>query len=77
MRTEWVRALTTGAVLAGALLLGGCGGGGGGTSAPPQTAMKPDFMLPDVNPNSSTHQASVSPRQHLTRVSAWYFGHAT
>ena len=37
----------------------------------------PDFSLPDVNPNSKTHDQPVSPRQHLGRISAWYFGHAT
>ncbi len=63
-------------VFAGCGGCGGCdsGGGGGGT---PTAQLKPDFSLDDVNPNSGTHQASVSPRQHLTRVSAWYFGHAT
>lgn len=35
------------------------------------------FVLEDVNPNSATFQAIVTPRQQLTRVSAWYFGHAT
>lgn len=37
----------------------------------------PDFALADVNPNSATHARTVGPRQHLGRVSAWYFGHAT
>jgi len=40
-------------------------------------AMKPDFGLLDVNPNSSTTGTLVSPRDHLGHVSAWYFGHAT
>ncbi|MDJ0975659.1 MAG: hypothetical protein QNJ98_14450 [Planctomycetota bacterium] len=82
MKTAWVRALTASAVLAVSLLLSGCGGGcsscdDGGTPAPNPAQLKPDFMLADVNPNSGTHNATVSPRQHLTRVSAWYFGHAT
>lgn len=82
MRMDGARALIVAAALAATLLLGGCGcsscgGGGGGTPVPPQPVVKPDFALVDVNPNSGTHQASVSPRQHLTRVSAWYFGHAT
>ncbi len=36
-----------------------------------------DFSLTDVNPNSATHDESVSPRTFEGRVSAWYFGHAT
>jgi hypothetical protein len=38
---------------------------------------KPDFSLPDVNPNSATSEEQVSPRDYLGKVSAWYFGHAT
>ena len=41
------------------------------------TTPVPDFSLTDVNPNSATHDQAVSPRDHLARVSAWYFGHAT
>ena len=37
----------------------------------------PDFSLQDVNPNSKTRDQMVSPRQHLGRISAWYFGHST
>ncbi|MFN7133731.1 MAG: hypothetical protein ACK4N5_16760 [Myxococcales bacterium] len=37
----------------------------------------PDFSLPDINPHSPSHGARVSPRQHLQRVSAWYFGHTS
>ncbi len=37
----------------------------------------PDFALTDENPASSTYQDSVSPRDYLGQVSAWYFGHAT
>ena len=37
----------------------------------------PDFALLDVNPNSSRHAESVSPRDYLNQVSVWYFGHAT
>lgn len=37
----------------------------------------PDFALVDVNSTSSTHEQSVSPREYLQQVSAWYFGHAT
>jgi hypothetical protein len=49
-------------------LLPACGGG---------SALVPDFLLPDVNTNSSTFGADVSPRDYLGRISAWYFGHAT
>ena len=37
----------------------------------------PDFSLVDHNPNSSTHNQNVSPRDYLGQISAWYFGHAT
>ena len=36
-----------------------------------------DFSLADVNPASPTYSTNVSPRQRLSAVSAWYFGHAT
>ncbi len=36
-----------------------------------------DFSRPDVNVSSSTYDQSVSPRDYLQQVSAWYFGHAT
>jgi hypothetical protein len=39
--------------------------------------MVPDFVLVDVNPASTTATLPVSPRDHLTTISAWYFGHAT
>ena len=37
----------------------------------------PDFSLPDLNPNSETHNQSVSPRDFITqnKVSAYYFGY--
>ena len=62
--------------LASALLLPACGGGGGGSSSGPPAPM-PDFLLVDVNTASTTYNASVSPRDYLTQVSGWYFGHAT
>lgn len=61
----------------------GCGGAettapgpSGSTGASGASALA-DFSLPDVNPTSPTFNASVSPRDHLGKVSAWYFGHAT
>ena len=44
---------------------------------PPPPSQAPDFLLADVNPNSPTFGLNVSPRHHLGRVSAWYFGAAT
>jgi hypothetical protein len=68
-------------VAAGALTLGACGGGdsggGGGGGGTPPPGLVPDFTLQDVNPASASYPGTVSPRQHLGRVSAWYFGHAT
>ncbi|HMR79779.1 MAG TPA: hypothetical protein PKD61_31945 [Polyangiaceae bacterium] len=40
-------------------------------------AIVPDFALVDENAASTTYQTSVSPRDYLGQVSAWYFGHAT
>ena len=37
----------------------------------------PDFALPDVNANSARFQQSVSPRDYVGQVSAWYFGNST
>lgn len=45
--------------------------------AGPGFTQAPDFALEDQNPNSTTHLAMVSPRDHVGRVSAWYFGFAT
>jgi hypothetical protein len=36
-----------------------------------------DFRLPDVNTHSATHGTRVSPRDHLGRVTGWYFATAT
>jgi len=60
------------------LLASGCGG----SSSPPAGNVPvgdvaPDFTLEDVNPASPTAAQDVSPRDYLTKVSAWYFGHAT
>jgi hypothetical protein len=40
-------------------------------------SLAPNFSLLDVNPKSVRHGESVSPRDYLGKVSAWYFGHAT
>ena len=39
-------------------------------------AAQPDFHLADVNTTSASFDSSVSPRDYLDQVSAWYFGHA-
>lgn len=66
--------------LAGVLVLAGCGGTE--TTAPPGNMQPPvtkaaAFNLQDVNATSPTFGMSVSPRDQLGKVSAWYFGHAT
>lgn len=38
---------------------------------------QPDFSLIDENATSPTAGDPVSPRDYLTKVSGWYFGHAT
>ena len=51
---------------------------GGGKPAPyPSDEPMPDFSLADVNASSASYSTTVSPRDHLGEVSAWYFGHAT
>ncbi len=50
---------------------------GGGSSGPPAPQLAPDFLLPDVNPNSATGGQNVSPRNYVGNVSAYYFGAAT
>lgn len=72
--------LARAAVLAAALLAAACGGGHEveevGVGLPVGT-LAPDFDLTDVNPASPTYATLVSPRQRLTKISAWYFAHAT
>jgi hypothetical protein len=80
MRRSW--SLGRGAALVPLLALiiaaAGCGKDEKSPVAPlPAQTVVPDFSLTDVNPNSATSGQAVSPRQQLTRISAWYFGHAT
>lgn len=65
----------TGAALS-LLLAVGCSDDDKGTG-PPAVSAVPDFSLQDVNPNSTTREQMVSPRQYEGKISAWYFGHAT
>lgn len=46
-------------------------------NAPAPTEVYPDFSLVDQNPNSVSFEESISPRDHLEKVSGWYFLHAT
>jgi hypothetical protein len=73
-RRPAARAASTALVLLLASACGGSDGGGGGLGL---GALAPDFSLTDVNPNSATHDADLSPRDYLAGASAWYFGHAT
>jgi hypothetical protein len=43
----------------------------------PPTGVFPDFSLVDENPNSASFDQEISPRDHLEKVSGWYFIHAT
>jgi hypothetical protein len=59
---------------------GGTGGdaGGNGPSSPLEIeGQVPDFSLADVNGSSASSGNDVSPRDHLQKVSGWYFTHAT
>jgi hypothetical protein len=72
------RAASLLAALAFTVVLSACGGDDDddGNNNPPDGQV-PDFALTDVNPNSTTHDQDVSPRDYLGQVSAWYFGAAT
>ena len=72
----WIGLLAGLAGLVGLVGLAGLAGCDG-DPARPTTHHLPDFALTDVNPNSVTAGQSVSPRDYLGKVSAWYFGHAT
>ena len=48
----------------------------GETMGPGPNAV-PDFLLADINPNSSTMGQNISPRDYLQQVSGWYFIKAT
>ena len=57
---------------------GGTGGQGGGQGGAGGSApVMPNFSLADVNATSATYGANVSPRDHLEKVSGWFFGEAT
>jgi hypothetical protein len=73
-RSHLRRALLPAVLLA--LLLSGCGRDRHDPVRPVGQAV-PDFALLDLNPNSATTGRAVSPRQHVGKVSAWYFGHST
>jgi len=54
-----------------------CGGDGGGSSSQVfGFEPVPDFHLKDKNPNSRTHDKTVSPRDYLGLVPGFYFTHA-
>jgi len=36
-----------------------------------------DFVFTDLNPTSSTHDQTISPRDYINSVTAWYFAGAT
>jgi hypothetical protein len=65
--------------MGGMTATGGMGGmpGAGGAGGGLVPVLVPDFAILDANPNSTTSGQLVSPRDHLGRVSAWYFGHST
>jgi hypothetical protein len=48
-----------------------------GTDEGSQGDVVPEFALLDLNPSSLTFEQPVSPRDHLEKVSGWYFTYAT
>ena len=62
------------ACVAVALGVSACNDKSSSSSGPPLMA---EFFLDDVNPSSPRFASSpVSPRDYLTQVSAFYFGHS-
>jgi hypothetical protein len=53
------------------------GAGDDGEVPPPGDEALPDFAISDVNQESPRYRDTVSPRDYLGQVSAWYFGHST
>lgn len=79
-----VQACLLAVFLAAGAVLGSCGGCLSCGDDPPSTPPPPgagtlmaDFFLQDVNANSPGALGFVSPRYHLGKASAWYFGHST
>lgn len=58
-------------------IVAGCSEDDPVTAPGPGPGQVPDFSLTDANATSTTYEEAVSPRDHLQKVSAWYFGHAT
>lgn len=64
-------------MLASLLVAAGCGDDSPQKPREQAGDLAPDFALADVNPNSATLDSTLSPRDFLGKVSAWYFGQAT
>lgn len=64
-------------LFAALILAAGCGDDTPTGPRVPTGDEVPGFALTDVNPNSATHDSTISPRDYLGDVSAWYFGHST
>ena len=82
---EWTRGSTSRAlrpilVALGCLIIPACGGGSSDSASAPQSDpapnMVPDFQLVDLNSTSSTYNQTISPRDYLGMVPAFYFTHA-
>lgn len=71
------RTRITGALILAAALMLGCPGENTGDNNGDSTGALPDFALVDVNPTSARSGQTISPRDYLDQVSAWYFGHST
>ena len=67
----------TRALVVAALLAGGCSADSDPVVDPDPGDQVTDFSLMDMNDTSPRFGESVSPRDYLGGLSAWYFGHAT
>lgn len=58
-------------------MLDGAAGEDGAYTRLADTQPAPNFQLLDANPNSPRAAQSVSPRDYVDKISAWYFIHST
>jgi len=76
MRILGPRRIALTGLLAG-LVLTGCSSASSIVESGPTGGVVSNFALLDENPTSPSYNTAVSPRDYLTKISGWYFGHAT
>ena len=76
MREHRSRRLVLAGLLTG-LVFTGCDSSSSIVEPDPTGGVVSDFALEDANTTSPLYDTPVSPRDYLTKISGWYFGHAT